>query len=105
MANQRSTGLVTKSKPAQQQAVLNLDPERIIAGMVFHLIDERHAVRVCDASIRNTRKRLRHSNLSLVIAREHWEAMGNEDRLQWLLSRSHTQAIYSGRTAILAANN
>jgi hypothetical protein len=105
MSNPRSTGMVKipKSPPAPGQAILSFDDQRIVAGLVFHLIDDDHAARVSDASIQNTRERLQKTNVRLSIAREHWEAMSNRERLEWLLARSHTQTVYSGRTAILAA--
>jgi hypothetical protein len=107
MANQRSTGMVKTPKipPAPRQATLTFDDQRIVAGMVFHLIDDEHATCVSDASIQITRERLQKKNVRLSIAREHWEAMSNRERLEWLLARSHTQTVYSGRTAILAAES
>lgn len=106
MSNQRPSGVVKmlKSPPVAPQPILNFDDRRIVAGMVFHLIEEHHAERVSEASIRNTRERLRKKDLHLSIAREHWEAMSNRERLEWLLARSRTQAVYSGGTAILAAD-
>lgn len=107
MANQRSTGTVKSPKisSAPRQTMLSFDEQRIVAGMVFHLIDDEHAERVSDASISVTRERLEKKNVRLSIAREHWEAMSNRERLEWLLARSHTQTVYAGRTAILAAEN
>lgn len=107
MANPRRSPVVKAplSSSAVSQAVLTFDERRTIAGVVFHLIEEKHADRVSEASIRHTHERLLKKGLHLSIAREHWEAMSNCERLEWLLARSRTHAIYSGRTAILAANS
>ena len=89
---------------AKSDAIINFDPERVVQGLVFHLLDDKHAERVSDASVRNARERLKKKDLRLAIARRTWEALSHRERFEWLLARSRTQIVYSGRTAILAAD-
>jgi len=106
MAIQRSSGTVKApcGPVAKTGSIISFDPDRVVRGLVFHLLDDKHAEHVSDASIRNARERLKKKDLHLAIMRELWEAMSHRERFEWLLARSRTQIVYSGKTAILAAD-
>ncbi len=70
--------------------VLQFDPNRIIAGICFHLRDEGMASSISEDSIRRATNRMERQHLTLSMSLEHWEGMDHRDRLHWLLSESHT---------------
>lgn len=106
MSIERTTRAVKapRESVAKTGTTINFDPDRIVQGLVFHLLDDKHADQISDASIRNARERMKKKEVRLAIMREIWEAMSHRERFEWLLARSRTQVIYSGRTAILAAD-
>ena len=105
MSKPRSSSLASSPRStARATALLSFDADRVVHGMVFHLLDDHHAERVSEDSIREAFRRLREKSLLLSVAREVWEAMSNRERLEWLLARSGMQTVYSGRTAILTAD-
>ena len=106
MSSERSSGTLKapRNPVADAGSIISFDPERVIQGLIFHLLDDKYAERVSDASIRNARERMKKKDLRLAIARRTWEALSHRERFEWLLARSRTQVVYSGRTAILSAD-
>ena len=82
--------------------VFRFDPTALVRGIVFHLTDEKIATDVSRDSVRRTVERLAVGNVSPAIDRGRWADMSNRERLQWLLSESHTtHSLLFGRTAVL----
>jgi hypothetical protein len=85
-----------------RSAVIVFEADDALRAICFHLVDDHHAVRVTALSVQHTRDRLRRQKLQLMIARRQWETLNNKERLEWLLGKSHLQAMYSGDVASLA---
>src|SRR4051794_38315257 len=81
--------------------VLCFDCKTLIAGIMFHLVDEGIALSIDTASGQRTMERLREAQVQPCVARSVWASMSNEDRLQWLLMESKTCAVLSGGVATL----
>jgi hypothetical protein len=67
--------------------MISFDPGRIVRGITFHLLDEGKArlVECSESVVYNLSLRMDH----LTISADRWAAMGNAQRLQWLLDHSH----------------
>lgn len=104
MSTQRSSSAVKASRGAASKGgIISFDADRVVRGLVFHLMDDHYADRVAEGSTNSTRERMLKGGLHLAVARELWEAMSNRERFEWLLAHSRTQVVYSGRCAILTA--
>jgi hypothetical protein len=102
MLNQQKVLPTPADGAVLKSAVIAFDPEQIVQAIRFHLLDDQHASRVSTLSLHQTRDRLRRGRVRAVIARRQWESLNNRERLEWLLTRSKTVAIYSGDAASLA---
>ena len=90
----------TGSRDAARTIVMS--PHKLLAGIAFHLIDNRHAMSVDDRARLKTLTRLRRHGFKACIARQAWEAMGNPERLDWMLAVSDTTFMLTAdRVAIL----
>ena len=69
---------------------LCFEPERVLCGIVFHVIDEGLARDVSVESLKLALDRLRRRRIRPAIRRSAWVAMSNHDRLEWLLAASRT---------------
>ena len=79
-----------------------MSPHKLLAGIAFHLIDNRHATAVDDRARLKTLTRLRRHGFKACVARPAWEAMGNAERLDWMLAVSDTTFMLTAdRVAIL----
>jgi hypothetical protein len=79
-----------------------MSPHKLLAGIAFHLIDNRHAVAVDDRARQKTLTRLRRHGFRACVERRAWEAMGNAERLDWMLAVSDTTFMMTAdRVAIL----
>lgn len=85
-----------------RSAVICFDSDQALRAICFHLVDDHHATRVTALSVQHTRDRLRRQKLQLMIARRQWESFSNKERLEWLMGKTHLQAMYSGEVASLA---
>ena len=65
-------------------------PRKVAEAVAFHLLDERIAGRVCPESVERVVDRMEDAGVAVVISRALWRAMGNRQRLNWLLSSSLT---------------
>ena len=70
------------------KSMLRFDPEQVLAGIVFHVIDEGLARGVCAGSAAQAVARLRQRHHRPAIRRSAWLAMTHHDRLEWLLAES-----------------
>ena len=70
--------------------MLTFDPEQVLAGIVFHVIDEGLARGVCAESVAQAVGRLRLRTELPAIRRSAWLAMTHHNRLEWLLAESRT---------------
>jgi hypothetical protein len=70
--------------------MLHFEPEQVLAGIVFHVIDEGLARGVCADSVAQAVGRLRSRAQRPAIRRSAWLAMTHHDRLEWLLAESRT---------------
>jgi hypothetical protein len=72
---------------------LGFTPGTAVAGIAFHLMDERVALAVEEESLDRARERLTSEKFCPTIKRELWEGMANRERLEWLLTRSKTVTV------------
>jgi len=79
------------------QAALRFTPERIVAGITFHLIDEGIGTSVALESTRRTLSRLRQESFTLTISSRIWASLSNAQRLKRLLEREPHGAVASWR--------
>jgi hypothetical protein len=70
------------------KSMLRFDPEQVLAGIVFHVIDESLARGVCPESVKQAVARLRQRGQRPAIRRSAWLAMTHHDRLEWLLAET-----------------
>ena len=85
------------------QAALRFTPERIVAGITFHLIDEGIGTSVALESTRRTLSRLRQESFTLTISSRIWASLSNAQRLKRLLEESRTEpSLLGGGTIVLA---
>ena len=81
---------------------LRLTPDRVLAGIVFHLLDEGLVASVDPQSVERTRGRIRWAGYRFSIGRGAWASMSNRQRLEWLLEQSSTKVVgWRGGTAFL----
>ena len=81
---------------------LLMSPHKLLAGIAFHLIDNRHAVAIDDRARLKTLGRLRRHGFRACVTRSEWESMGNAERLDWMLAVSDTTFMLTAdRVAIL----
>src|SRR5881394_3414940 len=81
-----------KSKSNANASPLQFSPERAVAGIAFHLIDEGISRLVSEDSVQRTLNRLRHESFSLTISARTWAVMTNSARLRRLLEETSTEA-------------
>ena len=72
---------------------LRLSPDRVLAGIVFHLLDEGLVASVDPRSVERTRARIGLSAYRFSIGRRAWGLMSNRQRLEWLLKQSATKVV------------
>ena len=98
------TGVFAQGGPSEPQASpLQFTPERAVAAITFHLIDEGITRFVSSESAQRTINRLRHESFALSIAARTWALMSNPDRLRRLLEETATEAaLLPDDTVILA---
>ena len=92
------------SAPAGQgdETPLRFDATAVVRGIVYHLLDEGIALEIRSDSVVRSIRRLERAALSLTIPRGRWGGMNNRQRLEWLLSQSHTATLLlSGRVVML----
>lgn len=79
-----------RSLPADGYAmqVLHFPPTHMLAGVVYHLIDEGLARRVDERSVDRILNRLVKEGASCSISRGEWMHLSNRQRLDWLMERA-----------------
>jgi hypothetical protein len=79
-----------------------MSPHKLLSGIAFHLIDNRTAVAIDDRARLKALGRLRRHGFRACVARSDWDAMGNAERLDWMLAVSDTTFMLTAdRVAIL----
>jgi hypothetical protein len=68
--------------------VLRFEPEKVVCGIAFHVVDEGLGREVEPESAKRAVARLRRASCRPAIRRSSWLAMTHEDRLDWLLAAS-----------------
>jgi hypothetical protein len=87
--------------PARATTIV-MSPHKLLSGIAFHLIDNRHAVAIDDRARLKTLGRLRRHGFRACVTRTVWEGMGNAERLDWMLAVSDTTFMLTAdRVAIL----
>ncbi len=85
---------------------IDFTPQKVVAGICFHLCDEGLATEVAVDSMRRSELRMTRERLELSILREHWESMEHRERLNWLMTQSHTvMSLAPGGIATLQRND
>ena len=77
----------------QTDGILHFSFDRVVAGILYHLIDERLAAAVDGDSLNDTLARLASDRAGRVIARWIWESLTNRGRLEWLLDCARTTVV------------
>ena len=91
------------SRTSEELAHIQFTPERAVAAITFHLIDEGITTSVSPDSAQRTVNRLRHESFALSISGRTWAVMRNPDRLRRLLEETATEAaLLPDDTVILA---
>src|SRR3954466_10638561 len=92
----------TSRKPTPATPLV-FTPERAVAAITFHLIDEGITSSVSADSMQRTINRLRDGSFALSISARAWAVMSNADRLRRLLEETATEAaLLPDDTVILA---
>jgi hypothetical protein len=90
-------------RAARSSSPLHFTPERAVAAISFHLIDEGIAQTVSEESVQRTLNRLRHEAFVLSVSARTWAVMTNAARLRRLLDETATEpALLPDDTVILA---
>jgi hypothetical protein len=98
-----TTKFTQRNRKASEPSPLCFTPERAVAAIAFHLVDEAIAKSVSAESAQRTIKRLRHESFALSISARTWAVMSNVDRLRRLLEETATEAaLLPDGTLILA---
>jgi len=84
--------------------LLTFTPEQVLAGVSFHLMDEKLASKIDRGSSLEFLERLKQNLIEPFISRTQWCGMSNSSRVDWLLKRGRIVAqIGPSGTAILKA--
>src|SRR4051812_5996731 len=90
-------------RSAVSSSPIHFTPERALAAIEYHLIDEGIARFVTVDSVQRTLKRLHHESFVLSISARTWATMTNSGRLRRLLEETATEAeLLPDDTVILA---
>src|SRR3954471_16221902 len=87
-----ATSAGQSSRTPTSASPLHFDPERAVAAIAFHLVDEGISRFVSTESVQRTLNRLRHESFALTISARTWAAMTNSARLRRLLDETGTEA-------------
>lgn len=91
------------SRTSANAAGVQFTPERAVAAIAYHLLDEGITRFVSNDSIQRTLNRLRHESFMLTISARTWATMTNPARLRRLLEETATEAaLLPDDTVILA---
>ena len=95
--------LASANRKTPDAAPLCFTPERAVAAITFHLVDEGITKSVSSDSVQRTVNRLRHESFVLSISARAWAVMSNAERLRRLLEETATEAaLLPDDTVILA---
>jgi len=98
-----ATSITETSRKTTSATPLCFTPERAVAAITFHLIDEGITASVSAESMQRTINRLRHISFALSISASAWAVMSNADRLRRLLEETSTEpALLPDDTVVLA---
>jgi hypothetical protein len=92
----------SRSNPASSP--LQFTPERAVAAITFHLIDEGITKAVSLESVQRTLNRLRHESFLLTISARTWAVMTNPARLRRLLDETGTEAALLPDDSVILAH-
>jgi len=99
----RTSSLERNTQNVEQPAPLQFTPQRAVAAITFHLIDEGITKSVSAESAQRTINRLLRESFALSISANTWSVMSNPDRLRRLLEETSTEAaLLADDTVILA---
>jgi hypothetical protein len=98
-----SSSAAKSSRASSPSSPLQFTPERALAAITFHLIDEGVTKSISPESVQRTLNRLRHESFMLTISARTWAVMTNPARLRRLLDETETAAaLLPDETVILA---
>jgi hypothetical protein len=99
---------ITRSSPGSRTGVgaspLQFTPERALAAITFHLIDEGITSSISPESVQRTLNRLRHESFMLTISARTWAVMTNPARLRRLLEETGTEAALLPDDSVILAH-
>ena len=81
--------------------LINFEPQRLLSGIVFHLLDEDLALEIDQPSLASLKSRLEASGVRASISRWTWQHMSDYDRLRWLLKTTAINVIHHDGVAKL----
>ncbi len=87
-----ATSVGKSSRTATSASPLHFGPERAVAAIAFHLVDEGISRSVSAESVQGTLNRLRRKSFGLTISARTWAVMTNSARLRRLLDETGTEA-------------
>jgi hypothetical protein len=96
--------IAVREKPAAKEMAgpLFFDCHMLVAGILFHVVEEGIALSFEADSLTQTTDRLRRQKVQPTISRSQWADMTNEQRLMWLLVESRTCVVLSSGVASLS---
>jgi hypothetical protein len=86
--NGREDNAVDGGRDAARATSYVFSPGQLVAAVTFHLLDEGIARRVCPKSVERVLRRLGRAARPVQISASLWRAMGNRQRMEWLLVSS-----------------
>ena len=87
-----AVSLGQSSRVAKSGSPLHFDPERALAAIAYHLIDDGITRLVTQDSMQRAVNRLRRESFGLTISARTWAVMTNSARLRRLLDETGTEA-------------
>jgi hypothetical protein len=88
--NGHGSGVASGGRGGSEVTNYVFSPGQLVSAVTFHLLDEGIARRVCPKSVERVLKRLVRAARPVQISASLWRAMGNRQRMEWLLVSSRT---------------
>jgi len=99
-----SSSATKSSRASSPSSPLQFTPERALAAITFHLIDEGVTKSISPESVQRTLNRLRHESFMLSISARTWAVMTNPARLRRLLDETGTEAALLPDDSVILAH-
>src|SRR6266487_599448 len=99
-----TSSVAKNNRTATSSSPLQFTPERAVAAITYHLVDEGITKFVSAESVQRTLNRLRHDSFQLTISARTWATMTNSARLRRLLDETSTEAALLPDDSVILAH-